>query len=387
MWMANRLLSLLSGLLLLSSCTMTKPPVESPGEGPRDGAPDRGFTLEALPFTVARPVWAGAAPGQPDRLYIAEQGGKVWIFEGGRLLPEPYLDLSAYLTTKGNEQGLLGLAFHPAFQTNGLLFVHYSARSTGATVIASVRRHAANPDQADHASHRVILQVHQPYANHNGGWIEFGPDRMLYIALGDGGSAGDPQNRAQNLESLLGKILRIEVGDFDGYRIPPDNPLVGKQGRGEIWAWGLRNPWRNSFDPATGDLWIADVGQNEVEEIDRIPAGQRGLNFGWKILEGTKRFSAGQTDGLTPPVATYTHEEGGCSVTGGYVYRGRAVPWLVGSFIYGDYCSGKIWRLPPGGGKPELLRDTDLNLVSFGLDGQGELLLLDHQGKVYRLVR
>lgn len=351
------------------------------GVGPDVPAVAPAVKLQAVVTDLAQPLWAGVAPGEPNRLYVAERGGKVYRVDGGQrtLL----FDMSPYLTSAGTEQGLLGLAFHPQWQSNGLLFVHYSGKANGETVIARLRR---ADDRIDPAKQAVLFTLDQPYPNHNGGSIEFGPDGYLYIALGDGGSAGDPQNRAQNLEDLHGKILRIEVGEFEGYRIPASNPFVGRPGRDEIWAYGLRNPFRMSFDRPTGDLWIGDVGQNQIEEIDRIPAGKGGLNFGWRIMEGNQRFSQGSTEGLTPPIATYTHQEGGCAVTGGVVYHGQAIPALADSYLFGDYCSGKLWRLPPGATQPELLLDTGLNISSFGLDGQGEVLVVDLKGSVNRLV-
>ncbi|HLO03435.1 MAG TPA: PQQ-dependent sugar dehydrogenase [Symbiobacteriaceae bacterium] len=350
------------------------------GAGPDRPAVAPAVTLEAIQTDLEQPLWAGVAPGEPNKLYIAEKGGKVYsVVNGQRTL---LVDLGPYLTASGTEQGLLGLAFHPDWTKNGLLFVHYSGKESGETVIARLQRENGRFDPAKQA---IVFRLDQPYANHNGGSIEFGPDGYLYIALGDGGSAGDPQNRAQNREDLHGKILRLEVGAFEGYRIPASNPFINRPGRDEIWAYGLRNPWRVAFDRSTGDLWIGDVGQNRIEEIDRIPAGQGGLNFGWRILEGNERFSPGRTEGLAPPVATYTHKEGGCAVTGGVVYRGRAIPALVGSYLFGDYCSGKLWRLAPGSGQPELLLDTEMKIASFGLDEQGEVLVIDLKGSVNRL--
>lgn len=371
----QRWLVLLGALCALLVALITQ------GIGPDVPAVAPAVALQAVVTDLEQPLWVGVAPGEPNRLYVAERGGKLYRIEGSQrtLL----VDLGPYLTTAGPEQGLLGLAFHPQWQSSGLLFVHYSGRESGQTVIARLKR---EDDRFDPAKQAIIFTLDQPYPNHNGGSIEFGPDGYLYIALGDGGSAGDPQNRAQNLEELHGKILRLEVGEFAGYRIPSSNPFVGRPGRDEIWAYGLRNPFRISFDRPTGDLWIGDVGQNRVEEIDRIPAGQGGLNFGWRIMEGNLRYSQGSTEGLTPPVATYTHREGGCAVTGGVVYRGQAIPALAGSYLFGDFCSGKLWRLPPGSSKPELLMETGLNISSFGFDGQGEVLIVDLNGTVNRLV-
>lgn len=337
--------------------------------------------LAAVQTDLDQPLWAGVAPGEPNRLYVAERGGKLYRIEGGQRTL--ILDLGPYLTTRGLEQGLLGLAFHPDWARNGLLFVHYSGRQAGETEIAHLQREG---DRFDPAKQVRVFTLDQPYPNHNGGSIEFGPDGYLYVALGDGGSAGDPQKRAQNLEELHGKILRLEVGPFEGYRIPASNPFVGKPGRDEIWAYGLRNPFRIAFDRPTGDLWIGDVGQNRIEEVDRIPAGRGGLNFGWKIMEGNERYSPGPTEGLTPPVATYTHEGENCAITGGVVYHGRAIPALAGSYLFGDYCSGRLWRLAPGSQRPELLMETGLNISSFAYDGEGEVLVIDLKGTVNRLV-
>lgn len=338
--------------------------------------------LEAVQTDLQQPLWVGVAPGEPNRLYVAERGGRLYRIEGAQR--SLVLDLGPYLTTAGLEQGLIGLAFAPDYATTGRLFVHYSGRESGETVIAHLQR---QDDRFDPTKQVRVFTLDQPYPNHNGGSIEFGPDGYLYVALGDGGGAGDPQNRAQNLAELHGKILRLEVGAFEGYRIPPSNPFVDKPpARAEIWAYGLRNPFRIAFDRPTGDLWIGDVGQNRVEQIDRIPAGQGGLNFGWKIMEGNERYSPGPTEGLTPPVATYTHSEGNCAVTGGVVYRGQAIPALMGSYLFGDYCSGRLWRLPPGSSQPELLLETGMSISSFGLDGQGEVLVVDLKGSVNRLV-
>jgi len=246
---------------------------------------------------------------------------------------------------------------------------------------------------ADAASEWQVIRVEQPYANHNGGQIMFGPDGMLYIGMGDGGSAGDPQNFAQNMRSLLGKMLRIDVSGSSAdqpYRVPADNPSLGAEARPEIWASGLRNPWRFSFDRLTGDLFIADVGQNKVEEVNFQPAHQGGQNYGWKFREGFERFAGdpGQI-ALTDPIHQYAHREGGCSVTGGYVYRGTALPALVGSYIYGDYCSGLVWTLrrnSQGDWQNETLFSTGASISSFGEDEAGELYVLDHGGAIYKLV-
>jgi len=250
---------------------------------------------------------------------------------------------------------------------------------------------SADPNRADPASAKVILQVNQPFANHNGGHLVFGPDGYLYIGLGDGGSGGDPQGNGQNLNALLGKMLRIDIDHGDPYAIPLDNPFVGRSdARPEIWAYGLRNPWRYSFDRATGDLYIADVGQNAYEEVDFQPVdSQGGENYGWNKYEGFHQYGGGPTDGLTMPVAEYAHAIGGCSVTGGYVYRGPSLPALSGVYLYGDYCSGQVWALYRAASDWEnvALLNASVLISSFGEDEAGELYLLDHGGgAVYQLV-
>jgi glucose/arabinose dehydrogenase len=309
------------------------------------------------------------------------------------VLPTPFLDVSS-LVSSGSEQGLLGFAFDPHYATNGRFFVSYT-NTTGSSVVASYQV-SANADVADAGSAVIRLTVAQPYENHNGGNIIFGPDGFLYLGLGDGGSGGDPQGHGQNKNDLLGSLLRLDVSGASGYVVPADNPLVGVGGTmPELWNWGLRNPWRFSFDRASGDLYIGDVGQDAREEIDVATAssgGGKGLNFGWSIMEGTTCYSASTCNqaGLTLPVLDYTHADG-CSVTGGFVYRGAAIPALVGTYFYSDYCGGWIrsfkyaagvateqqeWAtLAPGGGVP-----------SFGEDATGELYILSSNGGVYKVV-
>lgn len=327
-----------------------------------------------------------AGDGSPW-LFVLEQTGRVRIVERNLLSPRPFLDISDRVLS-GGERGLLGLAFHPDFRRNGRLYVNYTRRSDGATVLAEYRR-GSSPDQALH-DERILIVVPQPYPNHNGGMVAFGPDGYLYVGLGDGGSAGDPGNRAQNPDELLGKILRIDVDRGDPYGVPPDNPYAQGGGRPEIYALGLRNPWRFSFDSVTGDLWVADVGQNKWEEIDLVT---KGGNYGWRLMEGAHCFSPVifcRTSGLELPLLEYAHERGRCSIIGGYVYRGRAVATLAGRYLYGDYCSGEIFSLPSTretgtSREPHVVLKTSLRISSFGEDATGELYVVDHSGGIYRI--
>jgi glucose/arabinose dehydrogenase len=365
------------------------PPVTQPPE--RKNQPEKDqITFE--PDRVAldlRPVAGGFespigltdAPDAESRLYVIEQPGRIRSFTSGGDV-QPFLDISDRLVA-GGEQGLLGLAFHPDYEEDGRFFVNYTD-TNGDTVVSSFTA----PDGAgDPSSEQILLTVDQPFANHNGGHLAFGPDGYLYIALGDGGSAGDPENNGQRLDTLLGKLLRIDVdaGGSDPYAIPDDNPFAGEEeARPEIWAYGLRNPWRFSFDRETGDLWIADVGQDVYEEVNREAArGSGGLNYGWRVVEGPDCYEEGcDTGDFVAPVATYTHDFG-CSITGGYVYRGEAFPNLQGAYVAGDYCSGNIWALPAdvrSVADPEPALDTELRISSFGEDADGELYLTDAAG-------
>ncbi len=348
--------------------------------------------LSEVTHEVGFPVFVTAPPGDQHRVFIVDKGGRIRIVKNGVLLAGPFLDISNRVSG-GDEQGLLGLAFHPNYAGNGRFVVDYT-NTAGDTRVA-VFRVSANPDVADPASEQVVLSIPQPFSNHNGGMVVFGPDGKLYIGTGDGGSGGDPQGNAQNRNSLLGKLLRVSLDDNGLLSIPPDNPFVGEPGvRGEIWSYGLRNPWRFSFDRSTGDLYIADVGQSTREEVDiATPALNRGkgLNFGWNVMEGTACYDSSSCNrtGLTLPVLDYTHADG-CSITGGYVYRGAALPALAGRYFYSDWCSGWVrsfrfsngtaadpqdWpTLQPGGG-----------VASFGEDGRGELYLMTGSA-VYRIV-
>jgi glucose/arabinose dehydrogenase len=327
------------------------------------------------------PLFVTGAGDGSGRLFVVQQGGQIRIVENGRLLPDPFLDLSSQISF-GGEQGLLGLAFHPDYRTNGLFYVDYTDR-LGDTVVARYHVDPRDPNRADPSSARALLHVTQPFANHNGGDIAFGPDGDLYVSLGDGGSEDDPDRNGQDLDTLLAKILRIDVDHSRGgrpYSIPPDNPFVGRSGaRPETWSYGLRNPWRFSFDRVTHDMWIGDVGQGQHEEIDHAPAGRGGQNYGWSVMEGPVCFRRPDCNrtGLTLPVASYTHSGGRCTVVGGYVYRGHDQPALRGIYLFGDFCTGEIFALDaahPRAGFAKVL-DTDLSISSFGEDDRGELYL------------
>jgi glucose/arabinose dehydrogenase len=345
------------------------------------------------------PVGITGARDGSDRLFVNERAGKVRVVNaGGALRAEPFVDLTSHILA-GGERGLLGLAFHPDFATNRRLFVDYTRVGDGATVISEL---TASPDgqRADPASERILLLIPQPYANHNGGQLAFGPDGDLYIGMGDGGG-GDPQGNGQNPNALLGKILRIDVdaarGEGLAYAIPADNPYASAGsdpdgGRPEVWAIGLRNPWRFSFDAATGDLFIGDVGQGAWEEIDRQPANAGGpLNYGWNVMEGDHCFDSSACDqsGLTRPIAEYSHEFG-CAVAGGYVYRGSMQPALHGVYVYGDYCSGLLFTLQVGADGSFTTRTvarTGLGISSLGVDDAGELFVADLAGgALYRVL-
>ena len=359
----------------------------------RDSAPDpAAFKLTEVAAGFTRPLYVTQARDDSNRIFLVEQVGKIWILKDGLIQSPPYLDIEdlispGALTQPFSEQGLLGLAFHPDYRDNGVFFVNYTDRR-GSTVVARYHVERGNPDAADAGSGQNLFQLTQPYANHNGGHIEFGPDGYLYIALGDGGAANDPLGAGQNRQLLLGSLLRIDVDSAEPYAIPPDNPFVDDAtARGEIWAYGLRNVWRFSFDRLTGDLYMADVGQNQWEEINFQGADSiGGENYGWNVWEGNHFFAGGSASNHTPPIFEYSHALG-CSVTGGVIYRGAAIPDLQAVYLFGDWCSGRIWGLWRDhelAWQTQELMKTDIPISSFGEDEAGEVYVIDYGGALYR---
>jgi glucose/arabinose dehydrogenase len=378
------------------AATATAPTPSEPGTpGPsRFDAARVAVDVEAVTAIPGHPL-AAVAPGDgTPRLFVVDQGGSIWIVATGKRQETAFLDISSKVS-KGGEQGLLGLAFHPDYPRNPRFYTDYTD-TNGNTVVSEWRVSASDPNQADSKSEHVLLTVEQPFPNHNGGDVVFGPDGYLYITLGDGGSAGDPQGNGQRLDTLLAKILRIDVDHPSTgrrYGIPGDNPFVRRAGaRPEIYVTGLRNPWRISFDRATRDLWIGDVEQNAFEEIDVVRAGSGGgQNFGWNKLEGFHCYPSGDscsTDGLTPPVTEYPHPQG-CSVTGGVVYRGTAYPALAGAYLFSDYCSGTIWAVDAAANdtrNPVVVGESHKAISSFGEDEGGEVYATDLGGELLRIV-
>lgn len=360
--------------------------------------------VELVASKFERPVWAGVPKGIEGKLWVIEQAGRVWIVDqkfGGRGA-EPFLDIRQDVSRKGNEEGLLGLAFAPDFAKSGRFYVNYTDKEKQTRIVrfTSEDRNTTNPGSGE-----VILKYPSEYENHNGGWLDFGPDGMLYIGNGDGGAGNDPNKRGQALDTLLGKILRIDVSPATGYKIPADNPFVNrKDAKPEIWAYGLRNPWRCSFDRETGDFWIGDVGQNHREEINFMPKGKgAGANYGWRVREGDietpmKNVGGPSPDGAVHPVYTYKHGSGGnegLSVTGGYVYRGP-VKELQGRYLFADYANPRIWSFVMKDGKAVDFKDHTqalqpaggrINMIaSFAEDPDGNLFIVDHTGPIYRIV-
>jgi glucose/arabinose dehydrogenase len=395
---------LFASVLLLPACGTESPtPLPTPSSGPSGtcaaGVPVPGtpaLTTVVVARGLSSPLDLQSAPGDRSRVFVVEQTGRIRVIRDGTLLSAPFLDVSDRISS-GGERGLLGLAFHPNYAQNGRFFVNYTDRPGGHTHIAEFRG-GPGTDSADPSSERLILFVTQPFSNHNGGGLTFGRDGMLYIGLGDGGSGGDPLRNGQSLLTYLGKMLRIDVDRGTPYAVPSDNPFAGRPpALPEIWAYGLRNPWRFAFDRTTGDLFIADVGQGEWEEIDVGLASRRGgENYGWNVTEGSHCFqpsSGCSMSGITLPVLEYDHSQG-CSVTGGVVYRGCRLPGYQGTYFYSDYCSAIVrsFRLDSAGRATEP-RDWTMALgrgldrpTSFGVDADGEIYMVDQNGTIYRVV-
>ena len=385
-------------IFMLTMCLLAPAAVSAQDEAEivisRQDAPSAsGIELTPIAGGLTRPLYLTHAGDGSNRLFIVEQSGKIWILRDGAREQIPFLDISglisrAALTNRYTEQGLLGLAFHPRYAVNGEFFVNYTDRG-GSSIVARYRVSSDNPDMADAGGGQIIFQLPQPYANHNGGHIAFGPDGYLYITLGDGGAANDPLGAGQNRQLLLGSILRIDVDGAHPYAVPADNPFVGDPAAlDEIWSYGWRNVWRFSFDRQTGDMYLADVGQNQWEEVNFQPADSAGgENYGWNVWEGGHIFAGGSAPNHIPPFFEYNHALG-CSVTGGYVYRGEAIPDLLAVYLFGDYCTGRIWASWRDHNLNwhtiEYLK-TDLEISSFGEDEAGEHYVIDYGGTVYRI--
>lgn len=365
-------------LILLAVATFASPALAQPAQ----------IATKLVGSELDMPLFV-SAPSGDQRLFVVEQTGKIRILDGGRFLDSPFLDLGGSISA-GNEQGLLGLAFHPSYAENGRFFVDYTDTNGDTQIVAYTV--SSNPNVADPTTAAVLLSIDQPYSNHNGGWIGFGPDGFLYIGMGDGGAGGDPEQRGQNPNELLGKILRLDVDGAAPYAIPPSNPFANGGGRPEIFALGTRNPWRMSFDG--DDIYIADVGQSAIEEIDVITTADAGANLGWSTMEGDSCFRENNcpTEGLVLPIHQYNHDEGGCSITGGYVYRGKALPALDGHYFFADLCDGKLRSLRYDEGKVSDVTDWSSTIeplgmvTSFGLDSAGELYITTIEGNLFQLV-
>jgi glucose/arabinose dehydrogenase len=391
-----KMMTFISLLFLLISCDVSETQQNNNPDSNPDSNPPAGYQLtSAFPnLTIEQPVELTSPNDGTDRIFVVAQKGQIQVFPNKADVTKApvFMDISDRVVS-GGERGLLGLAFHPDYKTNGYFYVNYTGGSPLQTFISRFKVSAANPNVADPASEVILLRFNQPYANHNGGKVTFGNDGFLYIATGDGGSGGDPQNNAQNRKELLGKVLRIDVNKTSGnlkYAIPADNPFRGNtEGyREEIFAYGLRNPWRMNFDRTTGTLWAGDVGQNKIEEIDII---EKGGNYGWRIMEADECFEAQNCDktNLKEPIYSYHQgSETGRSITGGYVVRDKNLAGLQGKYIYGDYVTGNIWALTFDGKKAvknELVTKLDNTISSFGEDSKNGLYVLAYSsGKIYK---
>jgi glucose/arabinose dehydrogenase len=362
---------------LFGACSGSEDSVQPP--------PPAELVLTPVASGLGFPVFL-AAPVNDARLFILEKPGRIRIVENGALLPAPFLDIVSLVSSSG-EQGLLGLAFHPRYATNGFFYINYTDLAGRTRIV----RYTASANVANPASAKLIIEIDQPYSNHNGGMIAFGPDGMLYVGMGDGGSGGDPHGHGQDRTTLLGDMLRLDIDGGDPYRPAPGNPYIGRtDGRPEIWASGLRNPWRFSFDRTAGTMYIADVGQGSQEEINVVPSTQANANYGWRIMEGDACYGSATCDrtGLTLPVLTYGRTQGQ-SVTGGYVYRGNAIPGLRGHYFYSGYVGGWLRSFRYANGTVQDQREWEIadsgNITSFGEDSNGELYMMNAGGTVFRI--
>jgi glucose/arabinose dehydrogenase len=393
-----RLRSFGIGVLLLAYIWRGLPTASAQSTPPASGSYEWLLATEAK---FDNPLFVAHAGDGSGRVFVVEQAGYIWIVKDRFLLPDPFLDISPLLSDEVfrggyTERGLLGLAFHPDYAQNGVFFITY-ARRDKMNILARYQVSSDDPNRADPASEQLLLSYEHPHLDHHGGMIAFGPDGYLYMSVGDGGGTqGDPEGDAQSKASLLGKILRIDIDRGDPatgrpYAIPPSNPFAADpEARPELWAFGLRNPWRFSFDRATGDMYIGDVGWGRYEEINYAAAGSAGgQNYGWNLFEGGALFEGQADPGRTvPPIAQYEHTDGACSVTGGYVYRGPGAPTLRGVYIFGDYCVGRVWALWPAGAgqwQMKVLMETGMQISSFGEDEAGGLYLVHYKGYLYRL--
>jgi len=390
-------LTLLAAILvsLAAACGGDDDGTASPAESPTVNRGLPSVKLQRVFPNLSFKRLTGMYQAPDGRWFVTEQAGRITAITPNvpNAAAAEILDITDRVSTAGNEEGLLGFAFAPDFAQSRAFYVYYSAANPRRSVISRFIANAASGSAAARGGEMVLLEIAQPFSNHNGGQMVFGPDGYLYIGLGDGGSARDPQGNGQNLSTLLAKLLRIDVSGGGAYKVPSDNPFVGRQGaRGEIWAYGLRNPWRFSFDKVAGALWLADVGQDAREEVDIIT---RGGNYGWSVMEGSQCLGGGtgcNHDGMQPPIIDYANAGNDCSITGGFVYRGSAVPALQGAYVYADYCSGKIWGLRAQGsvrGENAQIGSAGFNVSSFAQGSDGEIYVLQHSdsgGGIYQLV-